>query len=71
MVLFNKSLSIRCGIFHVNDLIENATWLWDRYIENEDMKILVGTHFYPVIRYDVAQLNEIMSIKRNEITLIS
>lgn len=64
--LYDYSLAIhyagiRC-VSHVDDLKENATWLWDRYIEEENMRILVGTRFYPVQRYDTGGLKNIIQI---------
>lgn len=53
---------IRC-VSHVDDLIHNARWLWDRYNEDEDMKILIDTSFHSVERYDTDQLEEIRSLK--------
>lgn len=58
---------IRC-ISHVDNLIENATWLWDQYIEEEDMRILVGTRFYPVKRYDTEALENIIQIHHKKQT---
>jgi hypothetical protein len=70
--LYDFSLSIRYAgvrcISHVDELIENATWLWDRYTENEDMKILINTSYYPVIRYDTERLNEIKRIHKKQKT---
>ncbi|WP_028776610.1 hypothetical protein [Shimazuella kribbensis] len=57
---------IRC-VSHVDDLVENAIWLWDRYTEQEDMKIMVNTSLYPVIRYDIERLNEIKRIQQQQI----
>lgn len=73
--MYVHSLSIRYAgircISHVDELIQNAVWLWDRYTEKEDMKILIDTHFYPVTRNDVFQLNKIIAIKHNTIKLPS
>jgi hypothetical protein len=68
--LYDYSLAIhyagiRC-ISHVDDLTTNARWLWDRYIEQEDMRILVNTNFYPVVRYDTDRLNEIKRIQQQQ-----
>lgn len=59
---------IRC-VSHVDDLTENATWLWNRYTEDEDMKILIGTHFHPVKRFDIERLNEIKNIMDETIAI--
>jgi hypothetical protein len=58
---------IRC-VSHVDDLTENAKWLWDHYTEAEDMRILVNTSFYPVVRYDIERLNEVKRIQQKQIT---
>jgi hypothetical protein len=59
---------IRC-ITHVDELIENATWLWNRYIEEEDMRILVGTRFYLVQRNDTKELKNIIQVNYQQQTV--
>ncbi|MCH5584799.1 hypothetical protein MK805_07410 [Shimazuella sp. AN120528] len=53
---------IRCTS-HVAELTQNAIWLWDRYHENENMKILIESKFYTVDRGDIRRLEEIQKIK--------
>lgn len=57
---------IRC-ISHVDDLKENAKWLWDRYTEQENMKILIGgTTFHSVEGYDLERLHEIQMVHKQK-----
>jgi hypothetical protein len=58
---------IRC-VSHINELIENAKWLWDQYIEKEDMRILIGIKFYHVRRYDIKELEKIIQLFRQQQT---
>lgn len=71
--MYVHSLSIRyAGIRCINQCrrtYSKRCMVMDRYTEKEDMKIRIDTHFYPVTRNDVFQLNKIIAIKHKEITL--
>ena len=57
---------IRCT-GHINDLTENAIWLWNRYEDNEDLKIGIGTKFYPVPRDNLKELDRLIDLKLHQI----
>jgi hypothetical protein len=48
---------VRC-VSHVDDLIENASWLWNRYTDDIDLRIQTGGNHHPVDRYDLERLHE-------------
>lgn len=56
---------VRC-VSHVDDLIDNATWLWDRYTDDKDLRIQIKGNLHPVKRYDLDKLHEFQVLHKQK-----
>lgn len=58
---------VRC-VSHVDNLIDNATWLWNRYTDDKDLRIQIRGNLYPIDRYDTEELESIIQIHHQKQT---
>ena len=64
--LYDYSIGIMYGgvrcVSHIDEVIENSSWLWDRYTDDKDLRIQINGNHYSVNQYDTEELDKVAEV---------